>query len=91
MAEAAKQPRKPEKVRTHVLRRKTPAPRGSAKDEVFEAVRANPGRLGTEIATIIANTVNKNTVRTQLRRLRMEGQIEQSEQRWFIRRHRAVA
>jgi hypothetical protein len=77
--------RKSEKAGRRKPRRKAVTARGSAKEQVLDAVRHNPGRLGTQIASIVAGTVNKNTVRTQLRRLRLDGEIEQHEQRWYVK------
>ena len=81
----SKLPRKAETGR--IIRKPRPktAARGSAKEQVLEAVKHNPGRLGTEIARMVASSVNKNTVRTQLRRLRLDGDIEQHEQRWYAK------
>jgi hypothetical protein len=59
------------------------AKRGSARVIVSTAIRNNPGKTGTEIALLVADKVNKHTVRTQLRRLRLDNQIEQRDGRWY--------
>ena len=64
-------------------RRKHSVRRGNARKIVADAIRNNPGKTGTEIALMVADKVNKNTVRTQLRKLKIDGDIVQHDMRWF--------
>lgn len=72
---------KKRKTRKHVLRNEGPS---KARAVVFQAIKENPGRTGAQIAEVVSSKVNRNTVRTQIRKLRMAEQIEQdSELRWY--------
>jgi len=71
------------KARKHVLINKGPS---KARAIVLETIQQNPGRTGTEIALMVGATVNKHTVRTQLRKLKKSGEIEQTAAlRWYAR------
>lgn len=72
---------KKRKVRAHHVKNEGPS---QARAIVLEAIKQNPRRTGAQVAKIVADKVNKNTVRTQLRKLRLAGEIAQdSQQRWY--------
>jgi hypothetical protein len=57
-----------------------------ARAIVLETIRQNPGRSGTEIAAMVGAAVNKHTVRTQLRKLKRSGEVEQTTAlRWYAK------
>jgi predicted HTH transcriptional regulator len=69
-------------ARRHVLKNEGPS---QARAIVLEAIKQNPRRTGTQIAEIVAKDVNKHTVRTQLRKLRLAEEIFQDTQlRWYV-------
>ncbi|HWY63269.1 MAG TPA: hypothetical protein VNW15_15310 [Rhizomicrobium sp.] len=58
---------------------------GNARKLVTQAIGNNPGKLGNEIAFMVMDKVNKHTVRTWLRKLKIAGDIEQHEMRWYAK------
>lgn len=78
----AEKPPRRRKQRRRVLRNTGPS---EARAEVAEIIKQNPGRLGKEIAAMAQGTVNKHTVRTQLRKLKKSEEIEQHGLRWYAK------
>ena len=73
---------KKRKSRRHVLKNEGPS---KARAIVLDAIKQNPRRTGTQLAEIVSAKVNKHTVRTQLRKLRIAGEIFQDERlRWYV-------
>lgn len=73
---------KKRKTRRHVLKNEGPS---QARAIVLEAIKQNPRRTGSQIAEIVAAKVNKHTVRTQLRKLRLASEVSQDNQlRWYV-------
>lgn len=56
-----------------------------AADDVFMAILAAPGNTGAFIAAQLPH-IPERTVRTALRRLRLNGRIEQRQGGWFAKR-----
>lgn len=52
-------------------------PKGSAEELVLGVITEHPGTRGTTIAKVLAGKVNKHTVRTVLRRAKLNKKIEQ--------------
>lgn len=68
--------------RRHVLKNAGPS---QARAIVLDAIKQNPRRTGSQLAEIVAKEVNKHTVRTQLRKLRLAEEIFQDERlRWYV-------
>jgi hypothetical protein len=70
------------KARKHTVRNEGPS---EARAVVLQAIKDNPGRTGAQIAGMVADKVNRHTVRTQIRKLRLAQEIQQdSELRWYV-------
>jgi len=82
--QAARAGHAPKRPKRNTTRPRQRAGKGVAQQVVQEAIKTHPNSSGTEIARLVAKQgVNKHTVRTSLRRLRMAGAIVQRDKRWF--------